>query len=238
MSAEIQPFDWQRIWLGDAPPLFLLEIVFRTGVMFLWIVLLLRLTGKRGLGQLSAVELAIVIALGSAVGDPRFYPEVPLVHALLVTGVVVFLQRGLSMLVVRSERAETFVEGTPIEVVRGGQILLDGCTSSGISTEDLAEQLRESGVRQLGEVQRAYLEQSGRLSVFKFPDGQVEAGLPIVPPWDLVPPMTVNAGSHSGSVLACLRCAAVQMAAEGREVAACPVCGHRAFTPASLDPLA
>ena len=98
---------------------------------------LLCLTGKRGLGQLSAVKLANVIALGSAVGDPMFYTEVPLLHAMLVTAPVVGLQRGLSLLMVRSERAETFVEGTPTNVVWDGRISLSGCAGTGMSTEDL-----------------------------------------------------------------------------------------------------
>jgi len=236
VSADLRPFDGQRLWLGDAPPLFLLEIAFRTGVMFLWVVLLLRLTGKRGLGQLSAVELAIVIALGSAVGDPMFYPEVPLLHAMLVTAIVVGLQRGLSLLVVRSEHVETFVEGTPIEVVRDGRISLSGCAGTGMSTEDLAQQLRVSGVRQLGEVQRAYFEQNGHLSVFRTP--HPPSGLPIVPPWDLLLPRVITAGERSGVALACLQCAAVQADDAARTVPACPVCGHTRFTPAVTDLLA
>ena len=64
-GSEIVPFDLPRMFLGDFSPLFLLEIAVRTSLMFLWLVFLLRITGKRGLAQLSPLELAIVIGGGN-----------------------------------------------------------------------------------------------------------------------------------------------------------------------------
>lgn len=231
---DITPFDWQRIWLGDAPPLFLLEILFRTGVMFAWLILLLRVIGKRGLAQLSPLELAIVIALGSAVGDPMFYPEVPMLHAMLVVLVVVLLQRLLAVLVVRSERVETFVEGVPIELARDGQLDAAGLARANLSREDLFERLRVAGVRQLGQVQRAYFEQDGNISVFQHA-GQPPPGLPVVPPWDLTPPRALPPGAHAAGRLACLHCGT--LAPGPAQPPRCPHCGHDRWTPAVLDPL-
>ncbi|WP_244940396.1 DUF421 domain-containing protein [Deinococcus ficus] len=93
--------------------------------MFLWLVFLLRMTGKRGLSQLSPLELAIVIALGSAAGDPMLYTEVPVLLAVLVLTAVVALQRGVSWWMIRSRRLETFVDGVPVELVRDG-VIVDG----------------------------------------------------------------------------------------------------------------
>lgn len=233
-SPEVIPFDLARMFLGDAPPLFLLEIVFRTALMFLWLVFLLRVTGKRGLAQLSPLELAIVIGLGSAAGDPMFYPEVPLLHAMLVLALIVVFQRLLSFLVIRSERVETFVEGTPVELVRDGVISLPALARANLSREDLFERLRVQGVRQLGEVQRVYFEQDGNLSVFSVGEDP-PAGLPIVPPWDLELPPPVMAGTVHVGLLACLRCGTVQRAQA--EASACSTCGHAVWTPATTDPL-
>lgn len=77
----ITPFDWFRLFLGEDPPLFYLEIVFRILVIWIWTMVLLRWIGGRSISQLSVVEFLLVIALGSAVGDAMFYPEVPLAHA-------------------------------------------------------------------------------------------------------------------------------------------------------------
>jgi uncharacterized membrane protein YcaP (DUF421 family) len=50
--------------------------------MYLYALLLVRLLGKRGMGQLAPFDFVIIIALGSAVGYPMFYPDVPVLHAM------------------------------------------------------------------------------------------------------------------------------------------------------------
>lgn len=239
MSAEVVPFDWARMLLGDVPPLFLLEIVFRTALIFGWLLLLLRFTGKRGLAQLSPLELAIVIGLGSAAGDPMFYPEVPLLHAMLVLAVVVGMQSLMARLVIRSERVETFMEGVPVELVRDGVMSGDALRRAKLSREDLFERLRAQGVRQLGEVQRAYFEQDGNLTVFTHAQ-DAPPGLPVVPPWDLEPPRVVSLEEAHAGPLACLGCGTTRDAAGQQDAGALTACGCGCdrFTPATTDPLA
>ncbi|WP_221089594.1 DUF421 domain-containing protein [Deinococcus aquaedulcis] len=238
MSAEIVPFDWGRMFLGDVPPLFLLEIAFRTTLMFLWLVFLLRVTGKRGLAQLSPLELAIVIGLGSAAGDPMFYPEVPLLHAMLVLALVVALQRLLSHLVIHSETVETFVEGTPIELVRDGVLSRQAMVRANLSREDVFERLRAQGVRQLGQVQRLYFEQDGALTVFTHAQNP-PPGLAVVPPWDLEPPRELTPADDYRGPVACLNCGQVRPApepAESLSAMSC-TCGESRWTQATADPL-
>lgn len=89
-------FDLVRIFFGDKPPLFLLEVAFRTLVIFSYTLLLLRWMGKRGMGQLTPFEFATIVALGSAVGDAMFYEDVPLLHTMLVIAIIIGLQHFLS----------------------------------------------------------------------------------------------------------------------------------------------
>ncbi|AZI43493.1 DUF421 domain-containing protein [Deinococcus psychrotolerans] len=234
--SDVKPFDWARLFLGDAPPLFYVEIVVRTLIIFIWLIVLLRSSGRRSLAQLSAIEFAIVIALGSAVGDPMFYPEVPLLHAMLVMALVVGLQQGLAWLIRRRETIETLIEGRPSELVRGGVLQLAELEHAKLSREDVCETLRNQSVRQLGEVQRAYFEQNGQLSLFVHPSGQAPPGLPIVPPWDLEKPEKVVGGEAHAGPVACLSCGSVSRG--GVVPGHCPVCGKaQGFTPAVIDPL-
>ena len=83
-ASNLSVFDWHRLFIGDLTPWFLAEVAFRTVFMFGWLLLMIRWIGKRGAGQFSILELSIIVALGSAAGDPMFYPEVPLLHAMLV----------------------------------------------------------------------------------------------------------------------------------------------------------
>ncbi len=235
MNTDIVPFDWHRLWLGDAPPLFLLEVVFRTVVMYLWLLLLLRVVGRRGLSQLSVVEFGIVIALGSAAGDPLFYPEVPLLYGMLVIALIVGMQWGLAQLISRNERAETFMEGHPVCLARGGRLELDGLKQINLSAEELFERLRVAGVSQLGEVQYAFVEQGGQLSVFQYERGKVRPGLSIVPPWDLRAPDEVPESARDDDPIACTNCGQVRAAQLSGQ--ACPRCGDRHATPAVKDPL-
>ena len=125
MDQAIQIFDWERMLLGDEPTLFLLEIAFRTAVIYVYALVLLRWLGSRTIGQLSTIEFLLVIALGSAVGDAMFYPDVPLLHALLVITVVVVANKGLDTVIAKSSTAERAIDGIPEEAIRGGVMCRD-----------------------------------------------------------------------------------------------------------------
>lgn len=179
MPTEPYTFDLFRILFGDKPPWFLVEVAFRTVVIFAYTLLLLRWMGKRGMGSLTPFEFAIIVALGSAVGDPMFYDDVPLVHTMLVIAIVVGMQRGLSWATARNETVERVVESTPRLLVRGGVIHTDNLQREQMARDELCEALRAEGVRQLGEVEFAFLEPSGKLSVLRYPSPR--PGLLILP---------------------------------------------------------
>src|SRR3546814_12991272 len=76
-QSDIIPFDWQRMLMDQYPAGFLLEIIFRALIVFLVVVVSLRVTGRRGVKQLSLFELVFILTLGSAGGDAIFYHDVP-----------------------------------------------------------------------------------------------------------------------------------------------------------------
>lgn len=209
----ITAFDWHRLLIGDAPPLYLLEIILRIAVIWPWTMLLLRWIGGRSISQLSLVEFLLVIALGSAVGDSLFVPDVPLLHAMLVVLVVVGIDKGIDLLTRRFAVAQSVIDGHPIEVVRDGVILMAGLSVSRINTAELMELLRVRKVENLGTIRRAYLEPSGQLSVFAAEPPL--PGLPIVPPVEYQDPAT---GGHGP--VCCGNCGLV-----ARGDAVCRNCG-------------
>lgn len=221
MDEPIQALDWARLFIGDEPPLFLLEIAFRTIVIYVYTLGLLRWLGSRAIGQLSTVEFLLVIALGSAVGDSMFYPDVPLLHALMVITVVVAVNRALDLLIKHSETAEKVIDGTPTEAIRDGVIVKDFALGGPLSQGELFQQLRENGVGHLGQVAHAYIETDGVLTVFRAADERI--GLPIVPPWELEPPKELDRRS-SGGRAACRRCGWLEEESRMRNL--CPNCDH------------
>ncbi len=235
MEADVeqptQVFDLQQMFFGDQPPLFLLEIIVRTLIVYAYTLFLLRWLGSRTIGQLSTVEFLLVIALGSAVGDAMFYPDVPLVHSLLVVTVVVVANKLLDILMARSKGVEHVIDGTPQQAIRNGVIAQKFLYDTALSTSELFQQLRHHGVEHLGQVADAYVEPDGVLTVYRHKDER--PGLPIVPPWEIADPPKIAAGAPvAGTLLACRRCGTLADASEGRAPGDCPACGHDLWTPA------
>lgn len=227
MDPTIQILDLKRMVIGDEPLLFLLEIVVRTIVIYAYTLVLLRWLGSRAIGQLSTVEFLLVIALGSAVGDAMFYPDVPLLHALAVVTLVVLANKALDVIMARSRKAERAIDGKPEEAIRDGVICSAFLRSTSLSTSELFQQLREKGIEHLGQVDHAYVETDGVLTVFKSKH-DIRPGLPIVPPWEIEAPVEVfRDAASTSSPLACLRCGTVSV---GQQTADCPQCAHRRWT--------
>lgn len=166
---EVSPFDLQRMFLGDNfSTLLLLEVAFRTAFMYVVALILVRFIGKRGLGQLSPFEYLVVIAMGSAAGDPMFYPDVPLVHGVLVLSAIVLLQKSLIAVSGKSHSINNFVESTPTMLIKDGTVLRNKVTQEGLALDELLMKLREAGITHVGQIEFAYLEPSGSLSVFRY----------------------------------------------------------------------
>ena len=122
--------NWQEILFGDENAFFLVEIAIRSLIMFLLIFLGLRITGKRAVKQLSIFELLIIIALGSAAGDPMLYKEVGILNAVVVFTVIFLVYWLLTQLIEHSEKIETILEGKPLYIIREGRASRESLISS------------------------------------------------------------------------------------------------------------
>ncbi|RJL07576.1 DUF421 domain-containing protein [Paracoccus aestuarii] len=226
MDPQVIPLDLARMFLGDQPPLFYAEIVIRTLIIYGYALLMIRWIGGRGIAQLSMVEFLLVIALGSAVGDAMFYPDVPLLAAMAVITVVVGVNKVLDRLIVRSDRAKRVLDGRPVALVRDGRILPDAAAHRDLGRAEIKSMLRLAGVANLGELRAAFLEAGGGVSVFRRP--HPVPGLSLLPPDHLV-----NPGPEDARTLAvdgqtcCGLCGALVGAQIIATRAPCPECGGR-----------
>jgi uncharacterized membrane protein YcaP (DUF421 family) len=204
--------------------------------MYIYTFGMVRWMSKRAAQQLTPFEFLIVIALGSAVGDPMFYPEVPLLAALLVVTVVVVLEKLVSRMTTRSQSTERVLEGTPHTVVEDGRLDYEGMEVEAIAREELFGDLRRAGIEQLGQVKYACVEQSGMVSVLRYPSEQVRPGLRIVPPWDVYPPPKyVVSSTVAGGTYVCRRCGQRKEVAEGEVLQPCPICQHDEWSDAVIE---
>ncbi|SEI03361.1 DUF421 domain-containing protein [Paracoccus alkenifer] len=222
MADPIVAFDLQRMFLGDHPALFYAEIIFRTALVYGYTLTLIRWIGGRSVAQLSMVDLLLVIALGSAVGDATFYPEVPLFHAMLVITLIVGLNKLLDTLIERSDVAKRLIDGRTITVVSDSRILCEALAQRDLSPLEIKSMLRMRGISNLGEIESAYLEASGGLSVFR--RAQAIPGLAIVPPLEVETPAAPQPGAKAE--ICCTNCGARRAGRSARPDLPCPDC-HR-----------
>lgn len=231
--AAFQPFDLHRMFIGDLPWTFTLEVIVRTVLMYLYTLLLIRLLSRRAIGQLSLIEFALVIALGSAVGDPMFYEDVPLLHGFAVITTIVCLNRGINWLMTRNETVEHIVEGTPASLVQEGRLVVPNLRRYGLSQEELFEFLRSQGVENLGHIREAYFEQNGQISIFSYAADQRRSGLQLVPPWDIAKLQHIHQGDpiKAQQLLACARCGFTRTF-DHEILPLCPACQNTVWTDA------
>ena len=175
-----QAFDWHSLLLGEEEWSFLPEVLLRSAVMFIVALAALRLIGKRGIMQ-GVFELVTIITLGSAAGDPMFYKKVGLLPAMLVFVSIILMYRFTNFLVARYKLIEHLVEGKHVRLIRDKKFVVENFKPEELSKDEILSDLRMSGVKHLGQVDTAYIEASGKMSVFFLPDEKVDFGLPILP---------------------------------------------------------
>ncbi len=178
---EIIPFDLDRMLLASTTTGYLLEVIFRTMIIFIVSFMFMRLMGRRAVQQLTPFDLLIIIALGSAMGDPMLYPEVAILWAIGVLITAVTLFRIQDILMKRSEKYEDFTQGFPRKIIENGIIDIDTFAKTSTTKDELLLMLRKQGVRHFGELEKVYLERDGSLSVFKLDRDKQSPGLTTIP---------------------------------------------------------
>jgi len=179
---EIHLADWQRILFGQAPPMFQLEVFVRTLIVYIFLLFVLRWLGKRMSGQLTILEMAVMLTLGAIVSVGMQIPDRGITLSMFVLFCTLAFQRGLSQLGIRYARMEELTQGTISTLLKDGVIDLDEMRRCRISRQQLFAELRSKGIYNLGEVRRVYLEACGIFTTVKMQNPA--PGLPTLPPGD------------------------------------------------------
>ena len=226
------PFDLHHIFWGDTSLALLAEIAFRTVVMYGYALLLLRFISRRGFGTLSLFEIILIIALGAAIGEPMINTAIPLVRAFLVVSLVIGIMRLTVLVVRKSSKLEDVIEGTACRIVHNRHLDREGMRQVGYSREEVALKLRLGGIQHFGQVKGAYVESNGEVSIFTYPFEQIQAGLPLTPPWDVNPPPFFRAGQDHAqrAGYSCTYCGNTIRVPLGQVLAPCSDCGQGQWT--------
>jgi len=176
----VAPLELSRMFFGDQGLMFYAEIIVRTLIIYVYTFLLLRLFGRRTKASMSIMDVIVIVALGSAVGDVAFYPEVPILHCLLVVTLIVGFNKLLVIMSQKSHRLRDVIEGDATIIIKDGVILMDRLAETSVGRQALLEMLRAKGICNLSQVGLGVLEPSCEVSIFL--SGENACGLSILPP--------------------------------------------------------
>ncbi|HGV9336328.1 TPA: DUF421 domain-containing protein [Raoultella planticola] len=224
----MKAFDWHRMALDKVPVDFLAEVALRSVYTFVLVFIFLKITGRRGVRQMSLFEVLIILTLGSAAGDVAFYDDVPMLPVLVVFVTLALLYRLVMWLMGKSETLENLLEGKPIPVIEQGELAWKNLQAENMTEFEFFMELRINGVEQLGQVRLAILETNGQISLYYYADRDVKAGLCILPP----PHNASFATIPRDDEYACVRCSAVLKLRAG-DKQLCPRCANAEWSRAS-----
>lgn len=150
---------------------------FRTLLLYGLVILVMRLMGKRQIGQLQPYELVVAIMISDLASVPMQNTGLPLTSGIIPILTILAAQIGISLLLFRSNKARRIISGSPITMIKEGKILEENLKKEIFNLNDLLEAVRIAGYADLSQVKEATLETNGELTVYGYDIGPVPVNL-------------------------------------------------------------
>jgi uncharacterized membrane protein YcaP (DUF421 family) len=144
-----------------------MDLVLRTGVVFFFLMILIRVIGRRELSTLEPFDLILLIILGDAVQQGLTQDDYSVTGSLLVVGTFAVLQVFVSWLNYRFPGTRRVLRGEPLVVVQDGDVIDRNLKRERLTKDEIAEEARKQQIGTLADVQWAVLETSGQISFIK-----------------------------------------------------------------------
>jgi uncharacterized membrane protein YcaP (DUF421 family) len=146
-------------------------VIIRTAVVYICLVLGFRLLGKREAGQLSTLDLVVLLFIANAVQNAMVGENTSLIAGIIAAAVILLLDLALHAAADRWAPLRNALDGEPTILVDHGRILFDNLRQEGISDRELAVALRQNQLMSADEALYVYLETNGQISVIPRRDG-------------------------------------------------------------------
>lgn len=144
------------------------EFVVRGVVVYGFLVILLRLTGKRQIGQLSPFDLVLLLIISNAVQNSMNAGDNSLIGGLISAASLVAINYVLGLITFKSAKLEAIIEGRPQVLIHNGQVFEDIMLDAKLTKQELDSTLRQLGYFNLKDVKLAILENNGKVTVQGF----------------------------------------------------------------------
>jgi uncharacterized membrane protein YcaP (DUF421 family) len=147
------------------------HFVLRAGVVYVLVMVLVRASGKRAVGQFTPFDLILLILIGNAVQNGINGGDNSLTGAVIMASTLIALNYAVAFLTSRSARVERVVEGVPVVLARKGRLFEAVLRRELVSRDDFKEALRLNGLNDVADVELALLETNGSISVVPREEG-------------------------------------------------------------------
>ena len=153
----------------------LLQILLRTAAIYAVVLIGVRLSGKREVGQMTPFDLTLLLLISNAVQNAMTGPDTSLLGGVVAAGTLLVLNYFVAELSGANRRFRRFVQGQPSLLVHDGQVIASHMAKEHVSMDELQRALREHGINSYHDVALAVLEVDGSISCLKYDEIQPTA---------------------------------------------------------------
>jgi len=166
--------------------------VIRTLIMYVVIYVLMRIMGKRQLGELEPAEFVVAVLISDIAAYPIQDVDTPLLSGLLPTAALVCCQMIISGIILKSSRFRAAACGTPSLIIENGRLMQEEMRSNRMTIDEIQMGLRKNGILDISSVKYAVLETDGTISTILYPsDSPVTAEMMKIDAGETAYPVTV-----------------------------------------------
>ncbi len=157
----------------------LLSVIYRTLFFYFFVTLAYRIMGKREVGQLGVIDLIVSILIAELVAISIENITDPIILTVVPITILVLLEILLGFMAVKSSRFRTIMDGKPSLIIVNGKVNYHEMVKQRYTLDDLLISLREKEIKDIEEVEYAFLEPNGKLSIFKYNPFKLKGSYPM-----------------------------------------------------------
>jgi len=152
------------MWTPELP---VVEKIVRAAVVYLFLLVALRLTGKRQLGQMSSFDLVVLLIISNTVQNAIIGNDNSITGGIVGAVTILVLNYGVARLVLSNKTAERLIEGAPTLLIHNGKVIEPNLRRELLTRDELMAALRRQGILTVDEVRVALLEETGAITAVK-----------------------------------------------------------------------
>lgn len=141
------------------------EFILRAVVVYVVVLGMVRLSGKRALGQITPFDVLLIVLLGNAVQNALLGTDTSLGGGLLLAATLILLNYGVGWVSTRNRRIERLVEGEPVVIARDGRLFETVLRREQVTRADFEAAMRQQGCLGVEDVALALLEINGHITI-------------------------------------------------------------------------